>query len=727
MNVSYFKTITETNGGVEISINDAFEAVISGEWSHHVEKVREGKTKDERTNLKKTVPYFTTSGTFKNRSLSGLIKHSGLIAIDFDNLIDVNEVKSYLAFDQYSYFTSVSIGGEGLCVIVKIDPEKHLESFKFLSEYYLKNYNLEVDQACKDIPRPRFVMHDADAILHDSAVRLNLEKERDFDAEKIIGIAENMIRKAPDGKRHNELLKASRLMGGYIGGGLLDENTVTARLVSVWYEKVFNKEYNYTATINDGISNGILSPITFEHYNKTTVKTAENKKQIAVIFAKAREINRAGRTWENGDLMDLLRTGVDVKEIEKIFKKVFDEEGHFFGYDHMPKHVKMELAIDEKWEFRKNVVLGSTDYRIKANRLSMFEKVNYDTVTRYALHCGLSTSVDKVRSLLRSDFVTEYDPLKSYFLDMDKWDEKTDHIAEFAKSVKTKNDEFFLSMFKKHLVRSVAQIMNEEVNRYVFVLVGEKQATGKSTFIRSLSPFPKGQYYTEAKVKDDKDGQFSFAENFIYNIEELSDMKNSDANRLKAIISQSLIKERRPYQAEVESMPRRCTFFGSTNNSEFLTDTENTRWICNEVTAIDWNYSKLDISLLWSQAYALLNDPNFNMFLDQNELDIQSVSNKDYEVTTEATETIIQHFKPAIKEDPFAQFLTATEILQKIDTIIGGAVKFRKSQITTALKSLGYTEQRQRREGKFFRGYFVVQEQIEAQPFKPLKPNYNEN
>lgn len=728
MNVTLFKTIKHTTGEGDFNIKDIFNSIQNGEWADQVKKVREGKTKDERSNLKQMSPNFTTSGIFSKRGLAGLVKHSGVIAIDFDNLKDVDDVKSYLALDRYSWFTSVSIGGEGLCVFVKIDPDKHLESFNFLSEYYLKNYNLEVDQACKDIPRVRFVMHDADAILNDSAVRVSLEKEKQFDAEKIIGIAENMIRTAIDNERHFKLLKASRLMGGYVGGGLLDENTVSARLISAWEAREFNERYNYKKTINDGISNGILSPITFEYYQATTLKTSENSKGIESVYAKAREINRIGRSFHKTDFLDFT-SGLSEKEIEKIFNKVFDEEKHLFGFNDKPKQIKLELTIAERWEFRRNVVLDSCDYRIKTDKNSKFENVNIDTVTRHALTCGQTTTVSNIRSLLQSDFVKEIDPIKDYFNGLDKWDGKTDHIKIFSDHVQVAEEdrEFFTSMFKKHLVRSVRQILGGEVNRYVFMLVGEKQDTGKSTFIRKLSPFAKGEYYTEIAIRDDKDGQIAFAENFIYNIEEFNGASVKDANRLKAMISQYIVKERKAYAHGVKVMERRCNFWASTNNAEFLTDTENTRWLCFEIGGINWEYDKLNIDSLWSQAVTLYKDSNYSVALTVEEKEKQSKMNKQHEVATVSTDILMQHFKPAKNKDPFAVHLTASEILIRLDKIVGGAVKFFKPDVLKALTSLGYESTTARVNGVVKRGFYLIQEDLTPQTFKLLKPNYEEN
>ena len=49
-----------------------------------VVQIRKEKDKAKRNELKKSLPSICFSGTFNKRSDSGLIKHSGLICLDFD-------------------------------------------------------------------------------------------------------------------------------------------------------------------------------------------------------------------------------------------------------------------------------------------------------------------------------------------------------------------------------------------------------------------------------------------------------------------------------------------------------------------------------------------------------------------------------------------------------------------------------------------------------------------
>lgn len=68
--------------------------------------------------------------------------------------------------DQYTFATFKSISHTGFCTLVKIDPNKHKESFEGLSNYYYQLLKIPIDPACKDISRPRFVSYDPDAYMN---------------------------------------------------------------------------------------------------------------------------------------------------------------------------------------------------------------------------------------------------------------------------------------------------------------------------------------------------------------------------------------------------------------------------------------------------------------------------------------------------------------------------------------------------------------------------------
>lgn len=108
--------------------------------------------------------YVTFSGTFTRRNDSDLIKHSGLLALDFDGLPQPDTLREKLLQDEYfeTELLFLSPSGNGLKWIIPIDLLKatHLDYFNSISNYILHTYGLRVDPSGKDISRACFLPHD---------------------------------------------------------------------------------------------------------------------------------------------------------------------------------------------------------------------------------------------------------------------------------------------------------------------------------------------------------------------------------------------------------------------------------------------------------------------------------------------------------------------------------------------------------------------------------------
>lgn len=135
-------------------------------------------TKEERTKLKERFDSVTPAGIFTSRKNGGLIKPSGLLVLDFDDLPDVGAARAalladkLLAPDLVLIFTSPS--GNGLKVLVQTDDTaSHLDNFNAYADYLGNNdlrpdyadLGLRPDPSGKDVARACFVPHDPAAWL----------------------------------------------------------------------------------------------------------------------------------------------------------------------------------------------------------------------------------------------------------------------------------------------------------------------------------------------------------------------------------------------------------------------------------------------------------------------------------------------------------------------------------------------------------------------------------
>ncbi len=189
MQISYFKNIREVIPAATISIDAFLKAIQTGKWKDKVESIRNTKDKEVVSTEKKALPYATISGTFSKRESNSLIKHSGLICLDVDNLTNPYDIRENLAEDQYIFACFVSLSGKGLAIIIKINPEEHLKSFLALQKYFADKHSLMIDIACKDVCRARFISYDPDIYINSSAITYNvcdISNERDISSYNTI-------------------------------------------------------------------------------------------------------------------------------------------------------------------------------------------------------------------------------------------------------------------------------------------------------------------------------------------------------------------------------------------------------------------------------------------------------------------------------------------------------------------------------------------------------------
>ena len=153
----------------------------------------------------------------------------------------------------------------------------------------------------------------------------------------------------------------------------------------------------------------------------------------------------------------------------------------------------------------------------------------------------------------------------------------------------------------------------------MIVLIGD-QGTGKSTITRWLNM--DDQFYQEIKTINGKEGIEAIRGVWIGEVSELMAMTRvKEAEAVKAYITSQKDSYRPPYQKNVQTIPRRCVFIGTTNNPQFLTDkTGNRRFYPVKVNSD--GYKLLDnekivreyIEQAWAEAVHLYKEGNLQPF-----------------------------------------------------------------------------------------------------------------
>jgi hypothetical protein len=267
--VTCFQSIYDKDNPEYISLADAIRNIKKGNSKEMVENLRATGDKKIKINL----PVVLFSGTFSSRRDEDIFEHSRFIVIDLDN-VDVDSVKRMLGTDDYIFSCWTSPSGNGIKALVQIsNPERHEDHFRALEKYFEKTYGLEVDGTGKNLSRACFESYDPELIVQMEAkvfsafitehetTKIEVNEDYVFTDYMKLNLAARMVRRAEDGHRHNTLLKASILCGGYISAGRMEEEEVKRVLFREFEKREYDSHYDPMATIADGIAKGKTMPI----------------------------------------------------------------------------------------------------------------------------------------------------------------------------------------------------------------------------------------------------------------------------------------------------------------------------------------------------------------------------------------------------------------------------------------------------------------------------------
>lgn len=364
-----------------------------------------------------------------------------------------------------------------------------------------------------------------------------------------------------------------------------------------------------------------------------------------------------------------------------------DEQEYLYQSDTPSKTIYDRTInyLNEKYNIRFNIIALELEIQLK-NKNENWSVLNINSLLIELAQSGIDITMNKLEILVRSHLIKQYNPIREYFENLESWDGK-DYIRKLSTYLKTNDDKAFLYHFEKWLTRAVlCSLTKGYVNKQSLVLASH-QNSGKSSFLRFLIPPKLENYYTE-NISIDKDGIISICKNLICNLDELAVLSKSDVNTLKSFISKSSANIRLPYARKAEFLERICSFVGSTNRTDFLTDeTGSIRWLIFEVYSFYFDYSKeINIDKVWAQAYYnAFKRKNYNPELTATDIAENENRNEKYAQVSMEQELISAHFE---KSENIEEFLTATDIMLAINNALG--LRLNNIKIGKALTSLKY-------------------------------------
>ncbi|WP_299676516.1 VapE domain-containing protein [uncultured Tenacibaculum sp.] len=354
--------------------------------------------------------------------------------------------------------------------------------------------------------------------------------------------------------------------------------------------------------------------------------------------------------------------------------------------------MNIESYLNQKYIFKYNEILSRTFYKEKEKNeeLKLLENYKFNSIVRELKNHDLKESVQGLKSLLESDFVKKFNPIKDYFNNLPEWDD-FDYIGELSYTIKTTDDELFRWAFKKWLVSFVGCAIDEETTNHSVLILTGKQGSGKTTWLMNLLPKKLKTYGYSGNIKPgNKDSNLLLSEKILINIDELASYNKAQVEAYKELITKDKITERRAYGYFSENFIRRASFVGSSNHNEILMDvTGNRRFLVFETVDIDYKI-QVDLDKVYSQAVSLYRS-GFKHYFDLDDIKRIELNNEKYKQTSLEEEYIEKFFSvPLSTTDENTVFMNATEVIEYLQRNTNLNISFNPVRIGKLLKAKGF-------------------------------------
>jgi hypothetical protein len=576
---------------------------------------------------------------------------NGLIVIDIDDQIN-DDIKN----DEYTYIYHRSFGGDGLCVFVRINPDKFEDSFDGLADYYHRKYNVTIDQACKNRNRLRYLSYDPDIFVNDKAKKFIAKEVKKFQAPK----ETNYIYTKSDfdhileqiKERHIDLCNEDYHTYIRIGLALFDKFGISGE-ETFHFICQFGNKYNREKCSKDwkGLcknANGKVKIGTFYYYCKQANINIYSEKTKQIINRVKISKNQGNPTVESVAKNLLTAHEIEVTDDDKaLIQELIDSKVDYSKEANadVKEIEQLENFIIETYEPKIDLITNTT-YIL--NDVVLTDTEVNDMYLAAKKMFEFNIPINDIRSILNSNKITRINVLTE-FINANK-SNPSGVIEEYAKCIYPQS-EYNIWAFKKWIVGALHNWTSENNEKLVcpltLVLTGQKHGTGKTSFLRNIMPKELDKYIVEAKINgSDKDSMYTLCNSLLVLDDEFGGKAFKDVKEYKAISDMNIITQRRPYEREAKTFKRRAILCGTTNEIDILKDvTGNRRILPISVDKVDYNRMlEIDKTSLIIEAYNLLQSGFEWILRTEEEIEYLRINSSKNETVLPIEEIFFKHF-----------------------------------------------------------------------------------
>lgn len=637
-----------------------------------------------KSNLKNAQPAFIPSVLLEGgRTYAHVKGFTGFIMVDIDGIPPERfaAILTLVKEDIHSFLVYITISGCGIRVISHVEggvtKANYRMVWEWVNDHYARLCEVEIDGQCKNATRMSVLCHDPEALLRPEASSFHTSGMKPREKPKR-GTAVTVT-----AERAYKIIRAQLEEEGiaYAPGSYND-----------YVSRCFYHTNRYGVPQADA---EVWALRTFPDYPRERLLPIVKSCYSLTMEFNTVPLPRSVRKKE--------------KENDSSHKKATVEE--------------MEEFINGYMKFRMNMLTHQIETQLIADAYTDRPEASachWQRLTDHIenslwcamQHHGMAVNLNELHTLLGSDFVKEYHPLKEYLDGLPPWDGETDYIGRLATMVHVKESPHsplqqdksrerndlsetpvrFADILKRWMVSMIAAALNETVvNQVILTLIG-RQGSYKTSFMQHILPPVLSEYYTTKSNSSrmTKDDLFTMTENLVINLEEIDTMPPSELNQLKAMVTQRYVDERRAYGRNKVHLPHVASFVATGNNLQFLTDdTGNRRWLPFEVEDIDspWE-ADIPYEGIYSQTYALYQDINFRYWFTDKEIQQLRGHVQQFEVPRPEYELILTYYRKPVGLER-GVYTTSSQIIGRFGNT---SLRLSLQKVGRAMRELGFRQ-----------------------------------
>ena len=242
-----------------------------------------------------------------------------------------------------------------------------------------------------------------------------------------------------------------------------------------------------------------------------------------------------------------------------------------------------------------------------------------------------------------------YHPIRDYLSEV-RWDGVKRLDTVIINCLGSEDNTLTRFVTRQWLIAAVARIFEPGIKFDQCLILAGPQGAYKTTFFELMG----GSWYNGnlSAIGLDKSQLEQLQGSWIFELQELDQMKRKESSAVKAFLSNCNDRYRGAYKEDVEDHPRQCVFGGSTNEDYFLSDDTGDRrfWLVRIDPSLRRVSSPREAIIeqrdqLWAEAYAAYRAGEFNPVMGAEEAKQMSARCKEANISQlDPTDAMVEVF-----------------------------------------------------------------------------------